>query len=73
MDAGIDLSGAAPGWSSFTLELSNELISIASAGSTASIAKKVVGGGVAVTFIPEPATLALLGMGALVAVRRRRA
>jgi hypothetical protein len=69
----LDLSGDVPGWTDFTMTLTNNLISFAGPGDAAFIEKLVVGDSVAVTLIPEPATMALLGLGGLVAIRRRRA
>lgn len=68
----VDLSNEFPQWTRLTLTLENDLISIAGPNSTAIIAKKVVGAGVAITIIPEPATVLLLGAGVAGVLRRRR-
>lgn len=55
------------------ISFSNNLLAISGgAGSSATINKTVVGFPVAVTIIPEPGVLALLGIGGLVALRRKR-
>jgi len=52
---------------------SNNLVSISfGAGGVAEISKTVVGFPIAVTIIPEPGVLALLGAGGLAMLRRRR-
>jgi hypothetical protein len=49
----------------------NQLVAVSEAGTVAFIKKKEIGG-VAITVIPSPASLALVGLGGLVAARRRR-
>lgn len=56
-----------------TLELDNILVAFSELGTTATIQKKVVGDGVVITVIPEPATaLLLVGGLAALAIRSRR-
>lgn len=71
-DAGVDLSGESIDWSSFTLVLSNSLSATADPGSTASIEKLFAGGAVVVTVVPEPASCALVMLGAAGILARRR-
>lgn len=69
-----DLASAEGGtpFLSIHLRVSNELIAISGPGGSAVIRKTVVGVPVAVTVLPEPGVLAMLGMGGLLAARRRR-
>jgi MYXO-CTERM domain-containing protein len=60
-------------WTRIHLTLQNDLLAISLPGSSAYIQKSVLGGGVAMTIVPTPASLAVLGLGGLVAARRRRA
>lgn len=55
------------------ISLTNGLIAFSTPGSSAVIRKTVVGVPVAVTILPEPGMLAVLGLGGLLAARRRRA
>ena len=55
-----------------TITLSNELIAVSSAGSSAFIEKKSSAQAIAIEIIPEPATVALLGLGAVGLLRKRR-
>jgi hypothetical protein len=71
-DASVDLSGETINWSRFTLILSNTLSATATSGSTASIDKLFAGGGVVMTVVPEPASCALLVLGAAGVLARRR-
>jgi hypothetical protein len=73
-DASLDLSAAFPAWKQFTLIFDNDLVAITNdLGEVAWIQKKAVGVGVAVTIIPEPVSLCLLGLGGLVLAGRRKA
>ena len=65
-------------WTNLKIVLNNNLMAISSAGSTSFIEKKVLGGAVAIELIcpnapqiPEPATICLLGLGALTLVKRK--
>jgi hypothetical protein len=51
--------------------IDNQLVAVSEAGTVAFIKKKEIGG-VAITVVPSPASLALVGLGGLVAARRRR-
>jgi hypothetical protein len=48
---------------SVRISVSNELVAISSANTTTYIEKKYLGSAIEITFIPEPATLAILGLG----------
>lgn len=72
-DGLIDLSTAVPGVTQLNFELYNLLEATASVGGVASIEKTLVGEGFQITIIPEPASLAMLGLGAFAVIRRRRA
>jgi MYXO-CTERM domain-containing protein len=54
------------------IAIDNKLTTLASNGATAQINKKLIDG-VTIQVTPAPASLALLGLGGLVAARRRRA
>jgi len=54
-----------------TLTLENGLMAFTCPGSAAFIQKKVIGNAVAITIIPEPATIALMSIGALVLLGRK--
>lgn len=53
------------------IALDNTLVAVTESGSLAFIAKKTFGG-VVIDVVPAPSSLALLGLGGLVATRRRR-
>ncbi len=64
---------AVPDLTSVHLDVSNTLVAFSDgAGGTASITGNFVLLGVSVTVIPEPATMSLLALGGLAAMRRRR-
>jgi hypothetical protein len=71
--AGADLGSLGPAWTRIHLVLENDLLAISIPGHGTYIEKSVLGSGVAMTILPAPGGLALLGLGALAAVRRRRA
>ncbi|OHB59434.1 MAG: hypothetical protein A2173_04945 [Planctomycetes bacterium RBG_13_44_8b] len=59
-------------WTYLKIALQNDFITItASDGSIAWIEKKDVGSTISIQMIPEPATIALLGIGALTLLRRK--
>lgn len=58
-------------WTNVKFVLDNNLLAITGIGSTSFIQKKVVGTAIAIEFIPEPATLAILGFGALLLRRKK--
>ena len=67
------LEGGTP-FTQIHLKVTNDLIAISGGGGQAAeIRKTVFGGMMAVTIIPTPGTLGLLGISGLVAMRRRRA
>lgn len=68
--AGVDFSADFPEWTHFRMVLDNNLLAISQPGSQSFIQKKVLGAGVAVTIIPEPAGLLLLAFGGLFLRRR---
>lgn len=72
-DAGVDLGAAGPSWTHIRLIVENNLIAISAPGSSTFIQKTFTGAGVSITIVPAPASAALLGLGGLVAARRRRA
>jgi hypothetical protein len=64
---------AVPDVTGLHLEVSNTLVAVSDgAGGTASITGNFVLLGISVEVIPEPATLSLLALGGLAALRRRR-
>jgi hypothetical protein len=66
-NGGVSLNG----WKHLRVTLSNDLIAISDLDSVATIQKKVVGDSVAITIIPEPATLVLLA-GGMAYLRRKK-
>ncbi|MFG0257197.1 MAG: MprA protease, GlyGly-CTERM protein-sorting domain-containing form [Phycisphaerales bacterium JB043] len=71
--AGIDLtSTGGPDWTMVKLVLNNNLFALSDAGGNSFIEKKVAGTGIAITVIPTPGAGALLAIGGLAFVRRRR-
>ncbi len=66
-NGGVSLNG----WKHLRVTLSNDLIAISDLDSVAFIQKKIVGDSVAITIIPEPATLALLA-GGIAYLRRKK-
>ncbi|MFN0133750.1 MAG: MYXO-CTERM sorting domain-containing protein [Phycisphaerales bacterium] len=70
----IDLTSIlGPDWTDLTLIFTNTLQANSAAGSSASIHKKLVGGpSIVVEIFPTPGSLGVLGLGAVVAMRRRR-
>ena len=62
-----------PDWTSINVTLQNDLLAITYAnGSVAWIQKKALGTSIAIQIIPEPATIALLGIGSLTFIRRKK-
>lgn len=59
-------------WTKVRFVMNNNLMAITDGSSTSFIEKKITGAAVVVTFIPEPATLGILGLGALALLRRRK-
>lgn len=57
-------------WTKAMFVMNNNLLAITDGSSTAFIEKKIMGEAIIVTFIPEPATLLLLGLGGLALVRK---
>ena len=68
----VDVSNAQPAWTRVHVVVDNDLIAIFGVGGVAYIEKKVFGSGVSITIVPTPGSLALVGLGGLVATRRRR-
>lgn len=71
-EAFIDLSALPPEWVYIKLVLQNNLQAVSAAGSSALIQKKSTDVGIEIEIIPAPAGLGLLGIGGLIAARRRR-
>lgn len=66
----VDLTLNPPDWTKVKLVINNNLIAIAGADGVAFIEKKITRG--LIITVPTPGSLALLGLGGLVAARRRR-
>jgi len=59
------------GWTHLRVTLDNNLLTISDPGSVAYIQKKIVGDSVAITIIPEPATMVVLAAG-MAFLRRKK-
>ena len=59
-------------WTQIHFVLDNNLTAFAADGGLAYIEKKVFGSGIIITLVPAPGSMALAGMGGLLALRRRR-
>ncbi|HUX15906.1 MAG TPA: PEP-CTERM sorting domain-containing protein, partial [Phycisphaerae bacterium] len=70
-EVGIDLSAQFPVWTRLKLVLDDNLIALSAPGSISFIEKKVLGAGLSITIIPEPASLILL-LGGVALIRRYR-
>lgn len=70
LSASTALDGSVQKWTKIRVVLNNNLIAISGANGVTFIEKKVTGG--IIIRVPTPGSLALLGIGGLVAVRRRR-
>lgn len=70
--AGVDLSNSQPAWQRIHVVIDNDLVAISGAGGVAYIEKKVFGAGISITIVPTPGSMALVGAGSLLALRRRR-
>ena len=69
----IDLSAiVGDAWTWIHIELSNTLTAQSSTGTSSFVEKKVAGAGIQMTVIPAPGAATLLGLGTLLATRRRR-
>lgn len=70
LSASTALDGSVRKWTKIRVVLNNNLIAISGANGVTFIEKKVTGG--IIITVPTPGSLALMGVGGLVAVRRRR-
>lgn len=70
--AEVDVSTKVPPWTHVKLVLDNNLIAISLPGSITFIEKKVTGAGIIIDIIPTPGAAAVLALGGLAALRRRR-
>jgi hypothetical protein len=57
-------------WQHLKIVLNNNLLAVSNDGGQSFIEKKVGAGAVSITIVPEPATLAILGLGVLLLRRR---
>lgn len=69
-DVSVDVTDQINPWQKVKIVLNNNLQANSAVGSTSFIQKKITSG-IAITVIPEPATLALLGVAGLLGLRRR--
>lgn len=67
-DAAVELVG----WSRVKVIVDNDLIAISGQGGIAYIEKKVFGSGISIQIVPAPGSLALVGLGGMMMLRRRR-
>jgi hypothetical protein len=68
----LTLSGGVP-FTQIHLSVTNNLLAVSVGGSTATISKTFLGLPIAITILPSPGAAALLALGGLVSLRRRRA
>lgn len=70
--ASVSVSQENTDWTRVHFVLDNNLVAHAADGGLAYIEKKVFGSGIQITLVPAPGSIALAGMGGLLAFRRRR-